>query len=77
VLPPKGLNTNIQYKILLVFGVSRLEGNTEHGTLKKKNGTSDSNTMIFSVAIRSTIIRTHIYEEKSPQNYPRLFLKWC
>ncbi len=36
VLPSRGLNANKQYKIYVVFGVSRTVGNTEHRTFYKK-----------------------------------------
>jgi hypothetical protein len=55
VLPSRGLNANKQYKIHVVFGVSRTVGNTEHRTFFFKNGTSDSSTMFLGIAIRSTI----------------------
>ncbi len=54
LLPSRGLNVNKQYKIHVVFGVSRSVGNTEHRTFFK-NGTSDSSTVFLGIAIRSTI----------------------
>jgi hypothetical protein len=36
VLPSRGLNANKQYKIHVVFGVSRTVGNTEHRTFYTK-----------------------------------------
>ncbi len=55
VLPSRELNANKQYKIHVVFGVSLTVGNTEHRTFYLKNGTSDSSTVFFGIAIRSTI----------------------
>jgi hypothetical protein len=51
-----------------VFGVTRLEVNTEHSTFFKKSGTSDSNTTLFGIAIRSTTILLGFHEKKFSQN---------
>jgi hypothetical protein len=40
-----------------VAGVRQTQGNTGHPTFIKKNGTSDINTILFGIDIRSTIIR--------------------
>ncbi len=77
MLPPRGLNANKQSKVYVVFGVSRMAGNTEHVTFFFKNGTSDSNTMLFGIAIRSTIFGMTFSLLKIQLNYRLPFLKWC
>jgi len=50
-------------------------GNIGHPTFKKKYGTSGTNTMVFGIGIKSTIIRTNFNVKKSDKNYVSVFLK--
>jgi hypothetical protein len=43
-------------KNISVFGVRQIVCNTEHSTFLKKSGTSDGNTKLVGIAIRSAII---------------------
>ena len=52
-------------------------GNIGHPTFKKKYGTSGTNTMVFGIGIKSTIIRTNFNVKKNDKNYVSVFLKWC
>jgi hypothetical protein len=63
-LSPRCGNTESGVKINLPFGFRLSMSKSEHLTLKKKNSTSDSNTTLTGIAIRSTIFHTNFSAKK-------------